>query len=206
MDGNAFLRRMAAGDPRVWDEMMPWVRKIVFGVCFRLRIAESYREDIAQDVVFRVFERWRDYAGQSQLGTWIYAIARNRCLDHLRAAAQEGGMFVPDAPADEDGPSPSDGIGDPRQSDPLQRLCVEAVLNELDAQGTARTGSMRMIEVLRWWVEHSPTTEELATFLKTTAGAARERKSQILKHLRELCRKHCGDDECALGGHHHANP
>lgn len=198
MDGSEFLRRMSTCDPQVWDELMPWVRKIVYGICFRFRIAESYREDIAQDVVFRVFERWRDYAGQSQLGTWIYAIARNRCLDHLRSAAKDEGILVPDCPLEEDGSTLSDNIGDPQQSNPLQRLCVEAVLSELDGQGAARAGSMRMIEVLRWWVEHSPTTEELAAFLKTSAGAARERKSQILKHLRELCRKHCGDEECAI--------
>jgi hypothetical protein len=81
---------------------------------------------------------------------------------------------------------------------PLQRLCVEAVLDELDQQPAARDGSMRMIEVIRYCVEHGPSSEELARFLNTSAGAARERKSYIWKQLRALCEKHCGHPQCAM--------
>ena len=50
------------------------------------------------------------------------------------------------------------------------------VLRELESQGEARQGSRRMIEVLLWWVENGPGTEELAAFLKTSVAAAKERK------------------------------
>ena len=79
-----------------------------------------------------------------------------------------------------------------------RRLCVQQMIAELEAQPPARKGSMRMIDVLRWCVEQSPSSEELALFMETSISAAKERKSYILKHVRELCSKFCGHDECAF--------
>lgn len=194
MEGDEFLRRMRAGDASVWDALMPALRVIALGACRDLRVFDSLRDDIVQDVAFKVFTDWQGYRGDSKLGTWIYAIARNRCLDELRKRSVRGDDRMP--VDDEDGSVLDAGSGyDPK---PEQALCVQHVIRELEAQGEARQGSRRMIEVLMWWVENSPSTEELAGYLATTVAAAKERKSYILRQLRSLCRKHCGHDECAV--------
>jgi len=77
-------------------------------------------------------------------------------------------------------------------------MCVQQVLAELEAEPPARKGSMRKIDVVRYWVSNSPTTEELAKFLNTSLSAATTRKSVIAAALRELCKKYCGQDECAF--------
>lgn len=195
MDGEEFLRRMGAGDATVWDALMPALRVIALGACRDLRVFDSLREDIVQDVAFKVFTDWRGYRGDSRLATWIYAIARNRCLDELRKRAVRGDDRLPADGAE----APEEASGPAWDPQPEQSLCVQQVIRELEAQGEARKGSMRMIDVLVWWVENSPSTEELARFLRTSLAAAKERKSYILRQLKALCRKHCGHDECALG-------
>lgn len=194
MDGEEFLRRMGAGDPTLWDALMPALRVTALGACRDLKVFDSLREDIVQDVAFKVFTDWRSYRGDSRLGTWMYAIARNRCLDELRKRTVRGD----DRRGADDGEDAAEQgpAYDPR---PEQSLCVQQVIRELETQGEARKGSMRMIDVLVWWVENSPSTEELAQFLRTSLAAAKERKSYILRQLKALCRKHCGHDECALG-------
>lgn len=201
MEGDEFLRRMREQDASVWEALYPVVRKIALGACRDLRVFDrGSTDDIVQDVCLRVFTRWESYRGDSKLGTWIYAIARNRCVDELLRARKH--VSATSEPAEGDDGAIGDGVfdqtEDESQSNPEQRLCVQQVLAELENEPPARKGSMRKIDVLRWWVQHGPTTDELAAFLKTSLSAAKERKSYILKHVRELCRQYCGHDECAF--------
>jgi len=196
MDGEEFLRRLRADDQRVWDDLMPMMTKVVFGACYRIGITDERREDILQDVVLKVLTNWHQYQAQSKLSTWLYTIARNRCIDLIKQRARVE-LSSGCAPGDDDRDF-LDTNTDHSISSPLQRMCVEAVLDELECQPTARDGSMRMIEVIRYCVEHGPSSEELARFLNTSAGAARERKSYIWKQLRALCEKHCGHPQCVM--------
>jgi RNA polymerase sigma-70 factor (ECF subfamily) len=196
MEGEEFLRRMRAGDAGVWDDLMPSLRAIALGACRDLRVFDALREDIVQDVAFKLFTEWQGWRGDSKLGTWIYAIARNRCLDELRRRAVRGEDRV-DAPAGADGGDA--GVAEPSHDPrPEHRLCVQQVLQALESQPEPRKGSKRMIDVLLWWVENSPSSEELARFLGTSVAAAKERKSYIVRHVRALCAKFCGHEDCAL--------
>jgi RNA polymerase sigma factor (sigma-70 family) len=198
VSGEEFLQRMRLGDATLWEDLIPLVHRIALGACRDLNVFNELREDVAQDVALRVFTRWESYQLQSSLSTWIYAIARHRCLDELRKRAVRGDSNVGTAEdSDEfhDDHSPHVARYEPSLE---QTLCVQQVLAELDAQGPAREGSHRMMDVLLYWVENSPTTEELAQFLQTTLNAAKERKSYILKRIKELCLKFCGHDECAI--------
>ncbi len=196
MEGEEFLRRMRAGDATLWDDLMPALRTIARGACRDLRVFDELRDDIVQEVAFKVFTDWTSYRAESKLGTWMYSIARHRCLDELRKRRVRGEGRT-DEPAGAEGDDPPER-GEHWHPDMAQSLCVQQVLRELESQGEARQGSRRMIEVLLWWVENGPGTEELAAFLKTSVAAAKERKSYILRHVRALCRKYCGHDECVL--------
>lgn len=198
VSGEEFLRRMSTGDPGLWDDLMPMLRRLALGACRDLGVFDHLKDDILQDVALRVFTRWQSYESQSSLATWIYAIARNRCLDELRKRVVRGEVNGLNAPAaSDDGEGPVEPAL--HQEVSLEHtLCVQQVLAELDAQAPARNGGHRMIDVLVYWVENSPSTEELAQFLQTSLGAAKERKSYIVKRIKELCLKFCGHDECAV--------
>lgn len=201
VESEEFLRRMAHQDFRVWDELMPKLRKITLGACRDLRLYDQLKDDIVQNVALKVFSNWQSFTGASKLNTWIYAIARNCCLDELRRqkTRNEANPDIGD-----DGEAPVDGllgtIADDTNSDVEQRLCVQQVLVELETEPSPRKGSIRKIDLLRWWVTNHPSTEELAEYLKTSLAAAKERKSYVLKALRELCHKYCGHEECAMSG------
>lgn len=198
MDGKGFLRKMQAGDGSVWEEIMPMLRRIALGACRDLRVYDSLKEDIVQDVAIRVFTHWRTYTGQGALSTWFYAIARNRCLDELRKRVVRGErprrQYHASDNSSESAPPPEGSYDEKFEL----MLCVQQLLAELDAQPTARKNSQRIIDVLSYWVEHSPTMDELASFLDTTVAAAKQRMYEIRKRLEELCRKYCGQDDCSL--------
>ena len=43
-------------------------------------------EDAAQEVLFKVFRNLKQYNSNYSLNTWIYRIARNYCIDRIRAS------------------------------------------------------------------------------------------------------------------------
>lgn len=196
MDGQEFLRRMRAGDAKVWDDVIPLLRAAALGACRDLRVFDTLCEDIVQDVSIRAFTDWASYRGESRLSTWIYSIARHRCLDEMRRRKVRGEGLDTSHASDEDD---ADGAHDPSyRPDIEQTLCVQQMIAELEAQGDARKGGKRMIEVVTWWVMHSPTSEELADFLETSVAAAKERKSYILRRIKQLCLKFCGHEDCSM--------
>ena len=197
MHGNEFLNKMKANDSTVWDDLMPMLRRIALGACRDLGIFDTLKEDIVQEVAVRVFTQWQSYSGQSALTTWLYAIARHRCLDELRKRKVRGeGRGRKSDPSNDTSASPPSEPSYDAKLDLM--LCVQQVLAELEAQVPARRDSHRIIDVLMFWVEHCPTTEELAQFLQTSVPAAKQRKYEIRKRVEELCRKFCGHDDCSL--------
>lgn len=197
MDGEEFLRRMSCGDPSVWDDLMPMLHRLARGACHKLGIHDAAHDDILQDVAVRAFTHWQSYKGQSQLSTWLYSIARNRCIDELRKrkVRGDGDNKKNNSPEDASDDSPPDQGYDPKYE---LVLCVQQLLAELEAEIPTRRGGRRKFDVLMFWVQHSPTMEELAGFLDTTVAAAKQRMYEIRKHVEGLCRKFCGHDDCSL--------
>jgi len=48
-------------------------------------VGEEEAEDVTQEVFLRVDRGLEGFRGESSIGTWIYRIARNAALDHLRS-------------------------------------------------------------------------------------------------------------------------
>jgi RNA polymerase sigma factor (sigma-70 family) len=197
MQGNEFLKKMKANDSTVWDDLMPILRRIALGACRDLGVYDTIKEDVVQDVAISVFTHWQSYSGESALTTWMYSIARNRCLDEMRKRKVRGDSF--NHKADSADHASATTPAEPSYDAKFElMLCVQQVLAQLETHTPARKDSQRMMDVLIYWVEHSPTTEELAEFLQTSVQAAKQRKYEIRKRIEELCRKFCGHDDCSL--------
>ncbi len=64
----------------------------VHRVCSRYCRNHEAAEDLTQDVFIRIHHGLKSFRGDSALGTWIYRLAVNTCLDHLRALKRRGGL------------------------------------------------------------------------------------------------------------------
>ena len=88
-------------------------RDFVVRVCLRYVQNTQEAEDLAQEIFVKAGTAWQAFAGQSQPSTWLYRIAVNRCLDHLRWKKRQRDMLESyvaqpeDAAGDEDGETPS---------------------------------------------------------------------------------------------------
>jgi RNA polymerase sigma-70 factor, ECF subfamily len=64
--------------------LLPRYRDKVFRLTFSMLRDRAMAEDTTQDVFMRIWRALPGFAGQSQLSTWIYAIAKNGSLSELR--------------------------------------------------------------------------------------------------------------------------
>jgi RNA polymerase sigma-70 factor (ECF subfamily) len=55
--------------------------------CYRMTGDVDSASDLAQEVFLKAFQNLDSYRGQSKFTTWLYSIARNRCMDALRSRA-----------------------------------------------------------------------------------------------------------------------
>jgi RNA polymerase sigma-70 factor, ECF subfamily len=77
-----FGRTMTDGDRDFHRIFMKYHPKII-GYLRRL-VGEGEAEDVAQEVFVKVNKGLEDFRGESRLSTWIYRIATNAAMDHLR--------------------------------------------------------------------------------------------------------------------------
>lgn len=60
----------------------------LYNLAYRMVGNPTDAEDLLQEVFLLVYNKLESFQGQAALGTWLYRIATNRCLDHLRSRAK----------------------------------------------------------------------------------------------------------------------
>lgn len=73
-----------AKDNVAFRELVEKYQSMVYKACFNLIRQPEDAEDIAQDVFIEVFESISQFRFQSKLSTWLYRIAINKSLNHIR--------------------------------------------------------------------------------------------------------------------------
>lgn len=81
----ALVARTALGDRRAFEELYRSSSARLYGLALRMVKDAALAEEIVQDVYVSVWNAAASYDSvRSQPLTWLAAITRNRCLDHLR--------------------------------------------------------------------------------------------------------------------------
>ncbi|MGO8929809.1 MAG: RNA polymerase sigma factor [Limisphaerales bacterium] len=82
-------QRLVAGQYReAFERLVARYSVKVFHLAYSMIGNETQAEDLAQEVLLRIWKGLPRYHGGASLSTWIYAIARNTCLTELQRRAQ----------------------------------------------------------------------------------------------------------------------
>ena len=83
------IERYFAGDTSAFDEIMIRYERQIYRVCYRFVEHREDAMDLAQDVFVKAFEHLPTFRRESTLKTWLYRIAINHCLNHVKKHSQE---------------------------------------------------------------------------------------------------------------------
>src|SRR5579859_7550807 len=81
---SVIVRQIQSGEPAAFDELMRRYKHPVVNFVFRMLGSAEDADDVAQDVFVRVYQKLNTYRPETKFSTWLFALARNAAIDHLR--------------------------------------------------------------------------------------------------------------------------
>ncbi|MGH8021361.1 MAG: sigma-70 family RNA polymerase sigma factor [Opitutaceae bacterium] len=78
------VQRVQAGEVAAFDEIVRKYRERIFGVVYNLTSNREDAADLTQDTFIKGFQSISRFNGSSSFFTWLYRIAINSTLSHLR--------------------------------------------------------------------------------------------------------------------------
>lgn len=183
------LEKAKAGDVAAFEELIESYQRKIFNIA--LRIVGNYDDanDLAQEVLIRIYKSIGNFKEQSSLSTWIYRITTNVCLDDIRKRKNRKVISLDEEIRVEDGEMQRQIVS----SDPLPEDTAEkGELRELVKDAiSSLSDEHRLVIVLRDLQGFS--YEEIARILKCPEGTVKSRINRarltlknVLQSKREL--------------------
>ena len=169
-DPDIELARLAqAGDARAFEALVvKYQRRIARHVARFVKSADDV-EDVVQDVFVRAYRGLASFRGDSQFYSWLYRIASNAALNHLRRASDDV-LLGDDAPDERIGEF-APGVSDSAQPD--RTLMAEQIADAV--QRALAKLQPQLAEALMLFEVEKKSYSEIAEMLHIPIGTVRTR-------------------------------
>jgi RNA polymerase sigma-70 factor (ECF subfamily) len=173
------LRRHLAGDREAFGELFARHRGRLWAVALRTIGNPEDAADALQDAALSAFKAAASFRQDAAVGTWLYRITVNACLDRMRRQAARPTVHYPD---------PESSVWHQATADPIDmaeqrelRLLLEQALQTLPAEQRA---AVVLVDV------QGLPVEEAAAVLDVPPGTVKSRcargRSKMAARLREV--------------------
>jgi RNA polymerase sigma-70 factor (ECF subfamily) len=176
----ALVERCRQGDLAAFESIYRTHAGRLYSVACRLLGNPADAEDMLQDIFLAAHRKLDTFRGDSALGTWLYRLAMNLCLDYLRSRAARTGRLTG---ALEDEPGLSDTGSRRLAEQAVTRMDLERALAQLP-EGCRTAFVLHDIEGL----EH----REIAEVLGVAEGTSKSQVHKARLRLRALLGSEAG--------------
>jgi RNA polymerase sigma-70 factor (ECF subfamily) len=94
-------RKAPEGDLRAFEQLVLRYQRRVVANCRYITRERNNAEDLAQEVLVKVFFRLRGFEGKSSFADWLQRIKINHCLSHLKKQAGRSYVGIEEPDVDE---------------------------------------------------------------------------------------------------------
>lgn len=179
MNEERLIERARSGDQEAFGELVTRYEKKVYALTLRMCKNPDDAAEAAQEAFLSAWQGLKFFRGEASFSTWLYRLASNACVDHLRREQRRQAASGPSLDDEEtyiEAVSPADGPQELAERAEL-RAQIEAGLQSL-------TPEHREVLILREL--HQLTYEEIARTLDLDSGTVRSRISRGRKQLRNF--------------------
>jgi RNA polymerase sigma-70 factor (ECF subfamily) len=175
------LQRLISGDEAAWGELHREHYARLWSSVQRILNNPTLADDVVQEAFIKAHRDLKRFAGQSQLGTWLYRIAINQALDTIRKKqrTERWLSFLSPISEDENQPTVPEGHVAPAVSTGMENAELRDTIFE--AMGEL-TPEHRAVVQLRLIDEMN--LEETAQLLRCKPGTVNSRLHYACEHLR----------------------
>ena len=166
------IQWVAHGDSSCLATLFERHHRRVYQFCLQLTRHRAQSEDLVQDVFLKLLKNASSFRNEGSFRAWMFNIARNVTLDHLRKSKRQ-------------------------RNESMEQACVEESLTDHRSAEQAAAGSQNMQRVLQALSQMPPAAQEviwlgrfefdsyedLGQALACTAGAARVRMHRAMALL-----------------------
>jgi len=169
--------RLRRGDPDAFDALLARYQNRLYRYLVRLTANPAVAEDLFQETWLKVITRIHRYDERRPIEPWLFAVARNLAIDHLRKASPES--------LDEPSESGETRIARLGADEPgsLERLLEQERRGLLERRLEALPALYREALSLRF--EEEMTFEEIAEVLSAPVSTVKSRVQRALSTLRK---------------------
>ncbi len=172
------IYRCRSGDRAAFNQIVRDNQERVYWVIRRMVRDHDEALDIAQDVFIKAYQKLDSFRGDAKIFTWLYRIAVNLSLNHVRKSRLRSFFSLSDAD--------SDLVRD--DSDPGQQVENSEMRGLIDRAIETLPEKQRAVFVLRYF-EELP-YEEISTILKTSTGGLKANYHHAVRKIERYVKEH----------------
>jgi len=191
VDDKELVAAALKGDDSAYGELLERFRRPVFSLVYRMIGDREQAEDLAQESFVKAFNNLDSYNPKYRFSSWLFKIANNHAIDHLRRArlptvSIHGSPHAADAEREEE----TRIVLETPDESPEQEILALELGGEIEDAIRQLRSEYRTAVILRH-IENRP-YEEIAEIMEVPIGTvktflhrARAELREALAHLRE---------------------
>lgn len=181
MTEQELVTRAKAGDDEAFAQLMRDNEKRIYNLTLRMTGNPEDAMDLAQEAFLNAWRGLKFFQGDSAFSTWVYRLASNACIDHLRRKKRRQDISAP-MPVDEE---------DDRQPDiPDDRFRPDRELERQELRRAVIQGLEQLSDehrqVLVMRELNGLSYQEIADVLDLEAGTVKSRIARARNSLRKI--------------------
>ena len=174
--------RAKQGDPQAIEELLAKFRKPLFHYACNYLGNEFDAEDVTQEVLIKAVRALPSFKGESSIGTWLFRIMINTCIDFRRRDAGHSVSYLSKS-GEAETESVAVDVKDPRPlpEEEYEMLELRTVIKEALSQLSPEQRTIVVLHDL-----HGFKYQEIAVLTKTSLGTVKSRLFYARQELRRL--------------------
>ena len=165
------VARARDGDTQAYDELVRRYQSRIYALVYNMTSRNADAEDLVQEVFIKAYQSLHRFRGKASFYTWLYRIAVNRTINHMKKMRRRTGLSLDDADL---GIERDDAYVElSSRESPFRDLSIEELKEKLNTALQKLSEKHRAVVVLHdiQGIPH----EEIAKMIKRSPGTVRSR-------------------------------
>ncbi len=176
------MLRVRDDDQNAFAQLVELYQHRLVAVMHHLVGQSEEAEDLAQEVFLRVYRARKKYHPQAKFSTWLFTIANNLALNHLRSRQRKPVVGLPCTDSGPLGPRPAEQLVQDRRAQPVHQMQQQELAALIQEAIKGLNERQRMAVVLNKFEDMG--YAEIAEVMGLTTKAVKSLLSRARMNLR----------------------